>query len=202
MKPNDQDQLLIAAITALCLAALAYGGLVLLTILAHGGVAIKEFDPAAWTQAVGSVGALLGVWYTIKKQRQLAIEAEQRARRAAEQAAELDASTAVAAISAVVEYMKERPAHIASIGTKMHRSRLQQGLLLAQAVQVTNLSVHKRAAVLALRNVATTVMDCVDVAAVASSDREMLEADRYLSAVLDDQVGKLEVLAKILAAPR
>lgn len=201
MQPRDQDRMLIVAISALCLAALAYGGLALLTILSNSGVGIKEFDPAAWTQAVGSVGALLGVWYTIEKQRQLAIEAEQRARIAATEAAELDATTAVAAISAIVEYMHQRPSHIASIETKMHRSRLQQGLLLAQAVQVTNLSVYKRAAVLALRNVATTVIDCIDAAAVASSDREMLEADRYLLAVVRDQFGKLSWLEKTLAVP-
>jgi hypothetical protein len=67
MKPNDQDRLLIVAISVLCLAALAYGGVAMLSGMAARGVTFKDFDGAAWTQAVGSVLAIAagaaGIWW-------------------------------------------------------------------------------------------------------------------------------------------
>lgn len=57
MKPRDQDRLMWVAIFILCLAGLAYGFLWLVTILASRAT-VKDFDGAAWTQAVGSVAAI------------------------------------------------------------------------------------------------------------------------------------------------
>jgi len=63
MKPKAQDRLLILAITALCLAALVYGGIAMIAWLAGRGVSFRDFDGAAWTQAIGSVAAILAlVW--------------------------------------------------------------------------------------------------------------------------------------------
>ena len=72
MKPRDQDRLLIVAICVMCLAALAYCSLTLFAFLASKGVTFREFDAAAWTQAVGSIAAIaagaVGLWWQSNQQ--------------------------------------------------------------------------------------------------------------------------------------
>ena len=77
MNPKDQDRLLIVTITLLALAALTYGAIVMVAWLSGRGVNFKEVDGAAWTQAVGSVGAIFVAIWVFHRQ---TAQAEQHAR--------------------------------------------------------------------------------------------------------------------------
>ncbi|KQV48744.1 hypothetical protein ASC95_22895 [Pelomonas sp. Root1217] len=78
MKPKDQDRLLIVAICLISLAGLAYGGIAMLAFLASKGTTFKEFDGPAWTQAVGSVGAILVAVWVFQRQAQHAESSSRR----------------------------------------------------------------------------------------------------------------------------
>ena len=78
MKPKDQDRLLIVAIWLIAIAGLAYGGIAMLAFLASKGTTFKEFDGPAWTQAVGSVGAILVAVWVFQRQAQHAESSTRR----------------------------------------------------------------------------------------------------------------------------
>lgn len=83
MNQKDQDRLLVLAILVVTLAGLYYSGIALLALLANNGTTFKDFDGAAWTQAVGSVAAIGAlVWQRSK-------ETEAERSRALKMAAEL-----------------------------------------------------------------------------------------------------------------
>ncbi|MDG0852304.1 hypothetical protein [Roseateles puraquae] len=95
MNPKDQDRLLILAILVASIAALAYGGIAMVAWLVSRGVQIKEFDPAAWIQAVGSIAAIGALvwqrWHEVEMERKrakaAAIDLQNGARRLVQAAA-------------------------------------------------------------------------------------------------------------------
>lgn len=60
---HELDRLLIVTVGAVCFAAICFAMVMTLAFLHAAGITIKDFDGAAWTQAVGSVAAILvAVW--------------------------------------------------------------------------------------------------------------------------------------------
>lgn len=63
MSPRIQTLVLQITIYALCIVAFGYCSVLLLAFLAGKGITFKDFDGAAWTQAVGSVVAIcVAIW--------------------------------------------------------------------------------------------------------------------------------------------
>ncbi|WP_457446520.1 hypothetical protein [Roseateles sp. P5_E4] len=78
MAPDTARRLLICGIGVLVVASIAYCSLVLLAFLAAKGTTFKDFDGAAWTQAVGSVGAILVAVWVFQRQAQHAASSTRR----------------------------------------------------------------------------------------------------------------------------
>src|SRR5262245_47427799 len=78
MTTQTQTWLLRITICALVTIALSYCSLVLLAFLASKGTTFKDFDGAAWTQAIGSVGAILVAVWVLHRQ---TTHAEQQAQK-------------------------------------------------------------------------------------------------------------------------
>lgn len=164
----------------------------------HWATCMSRAEWSGWVQAVGSVGALVGIWYTVRRQRQLTIAAEERARRNAEAQAWNAAQIAVGTVSAILEVLR-RDIAAGVQDFRIHGVQLEEGLLLAQAVPVVHLPFPKQPYLLALRHTATTVVDCITSLKGAGSDRSRMEARARLAFVLDDQVPKVHNIEKMFS---
>lgn len=68
MSPRAQTVLLQVLICSLATAALTYCSLLFLTVLANNGMTFKDFDGAAWTQALGSIAAIVAAIFIASRQ--------------------------------------------------------------------------------------------------------------------------------------
>lgn len=156
----------------------------------HWASCMTKAEWSGWVQAVGSVGALLGIWYTVRKQRQLALEAERRAKLASVGAAVNNARSAVASVCAVLEQLNAPGRPDDRIVLRLHRSRIVEGLSMTQSVQLEHLPLGHQAGVLAMRHTAVMLRDCLDGVLEATTDRDRLDALRALSLIVADQARK------------
>jgi hypothetical protein len=174
--------------------------LCLLTI-DHWSTCMSKAEWSGWIQAVGSVGALLGIWWTIRKQREMAIEGERRAKAAATAAAANNARNAVASVTAELEMVGNALPAVGPGRLRLHRSRLTEALAIAHTVQFEHLPLRHQGAVIAAKAMAVGLRDCIDMVVEADSDRSRLAAMAGLTAVVQDLLTKVSATEADVSAP-
>lgn len=167
----------------------------------HWSTCMTKSEWSGWVQAVGSVLALLGIWYTIRKQRQLTLEAEAREAESEKRAALTDASSAIAVVSAIAEQVDRAAADSDLMALRVHHVRLADGLHLSQAVRLDCLPLEARGAVISVRSAAAILSGAVElVLNNADPDRARITALEGLKVIVRDLLPKLDAHALTVGA--